>query len=155
MRTQWLFVIVLFTLGLGLLGYNWSQQHKAWESRQWPTVQGQVISTGMAESSDDNGVAYAPIVRYTYEVDGVEYQSSRIAFGPTEYTSSRRKVAQVLARYPEGSAVTVHYNPNDPHEAVLETQVQGSLVFTLIGGLMVIMGFWELGKMLRVRAEAL
>jgi len=68
---------------------------------------------------DDHQTVWAPRVTYNYEVDGKIYTDHRI--GLSEISHSDRGTAQaVLDRYPPNGAVTVHYQPDHPSEAVLE-----------------------------------
>ncbi|HAP46088.1 MAG TPA: DUF3592 domain-containing protein [Afipia sp.] len=56
-------------------------------------------------------------VTYEYSVAGQTYRNNRITIGEDR---GNFEVAETLARYPVGNAVTVYYNPNKRGEAVLE-----------------------------------
>jgi len=90
-------------------------------------------------STDNDGhtsTTYKPVVAYRYELMGLQYTGERIAFGAN--TFNRRKSDEIIARYPVGQAVTVHYNPDKPEDAVLEAVVQGGTLSLIIG--IVLMG---------------
>ena len=59
---------------------------------------------------------FANIV-YEYSVSGETVRNNRVSIGEDR---GNFEVAETIARYPAGAAVTVYYNPRHPHEAVLE-----------------------------------
>ncbi len=65
---------------------------------------------------------WSPVVEYAYRVDGRDHHGARIAFG-AEVAGGRALAEATTARYPKGSAVTVHYDPANPAFAVLEPRV--------------------------------
>jgi hypothetical protein len=60
-----------------------------------------------------------PRIRYSYPVDGREHESSQINFWGV-VGGSQSAAERTTRRYPQGAQVTVYYNPQDPHEAVLD-----------------------------------
>jgi hypothetical protein len=95
-------------------------------ARRWPSTPGRVLTSEQrwkeAEGTDRTGVAAVgnyPMVLYEYEVSGRKYRAHRLALGLEARNS---EVAEVLARYPVGAAVTVYYNPARPDAAILERQ---------------------------------
>ena len=104
---------------------------------RWPTVTGKVIRTGSESYVEDNSteatdsdhphrgprqetVYTGAIIRYAFSVAGRDYQSTRRYVGRPVLSGSPRDAAKVLARYPLNAPVTVHYNPSNPAEAMLE-----------------------------------
>jgi hypothetical protein len=137
--------VILIKLGLDIMrGLN---------SRNWLTTEGKITDSGVdaQQSMDDEGMTrttYGASIQYTYNVSGQEIQGTRRSFSNVR-TNSRRRVEQILARYPQGSSVTVYYHPDDLSLAVLETGVHwftyvgtvlvlGFLVFGILGALGVI-----------------
>ena len=88
-------------------------------SKKWPPVQGKVVESGTMRMSGIEGVATAASVKYTYQVDGREYVSSRISMGQYGTGGGEHAKAEA-AKYPAGKIVTVHYDPKNPAQAVLE-----------------------------------
>jgi hypothetical protein len=91
----------------------WRTIQQAKESTTWPGT------TGTITASTTKKVMFRsqPRVAYSYAVNGTSYSSERISFAagvPPKETES------VVARYPVGKEVTVHYAPDKPSEAVLE-----------------------------------
>ena len=65
---------------------------------------------------------YQAVVEYAFNVEGREYHSTRLSFGAVESTP-KGPAEDKAARYPEGSQVMVHYDPQNPPNAVLEPKV--------------------------------
>jgi hypothetical protein len=105
------------------------QWREAREVRSWPSVSGRVtLST--VEVYDDgvrrerNGIRYVvnrymPVIEYVYEVGGTRYVSRSIHRN-TVRGGGERQAQALAARYPEGAAIEVRYDPRDPQSAVLE-----------------------------------
>lgn len=136
-------LIVLFLafvfgiLGGAFLVIGISAQQKAHRSLLWPIADGKVVSTNLAEHvSVENepqrrSVSYEPVIRYEYQIDNQHFSGQRIAFGADSFDYNTAQ--KVLQRYPVDAAVQVHYDPNDPESAVLETTASGGTLFTVIG----------------------
>jgi Protein of unknown function (DUF3592) len=102
-------------------------QKTAAQARAWPTVTGRIQSSDVhpfeARDTSDSRVdrwrtLYRAEVVYSYEVAGVRYTGDRLGSG--EISASTDALARrAAARYPEGSAVDVHYNPDNPADALL------------------------------------
>jgi Protein of unknown function (DUF3592) len=101
------------------------QMKKAEQSKTWPTTMGAVIKSEIVSEKDsEHGTMYRPEVVYVYSVDNREYTSNEITFGSSMVSTSRRKsVAKATYKYPVGKQVNVYYNPDEPYESVLETDV--------------------------------
>lgn len=94
----------------------------------WPSTPGKVVvSTSQrrkVETFDDNREGgrgeeernFAKIV-YEYTVSGQKLRNDRVSIGED---LGNFEVAEIIARYPVGTIVTVYYNPRKPREAVLE-----------------------------------
>lgn len=112
-------------LGIGLLLFGNNQRKRGGVSQNWPAVMGTVLSANLSQQSRRNSqgyhdVTYAPVVEYTYEVNGNSYRSDKINSGWTvsyDLSTAQNKINQ----YQPGASVTVHYNPANPADAVLET----------------------------------
>lgn len=103
-------------------------QLQALQTARWPSVPGRVVvsttemrrvkNVGM-DVSDSTPRDFAKIV-YEYTIAGQTYRSGRIGLG---IDSGDFEVAERMARYPRGQAVTVYYNPNKRSEAILERSI--------------------------------
>jgi hypothetical protein len=87
-------------------------------------------------------------VKYAYRVNDKDYSSQRIAWGGGSVSSLRSEAEKILAQYPVGSTVRVHYNPQKLSEAVLDPSSTGGLsvmwwmavVMAVIGVFVVVLG---------------
>ena len=62
-------------------------------------------------------------MRYVYRVGDMDYVGTRLAFAP-RWLGSQYTVDTLARRYAVGAAVQVRYDPDQPDEAVLETDDQ-------------------------------
>ncbi len=89
----------------------------------WPATDGAIIKQALyhhtRHTEAGEKTTYTPTLTYAYTVDQTTYHGHK---HPTSGISfpDRRSAEAVLARYPEGKAVTVYYNPNTPQQARLE-----------------------------------
>jgi Protein of unknown function (DUF3592) len=109
----------LFPLGaLGLLVDLEDVAH-AVRSAVWPTVTGKVLSSEV-EHHFGKGPQFTARVRYEYQVGGQRFEGFTIHFSQRKFRLAET-ADQVIRNYPVGSMVDVHYDPNEPATAVLET----------------------------------
>ncbi len=119
---------------------------------KWPTVPGVITVSSktlvFVEDSKNTriGMAWRPLVNYSFKVNNVEYigteisrrvyQDKTISAPPSSgsYTDvpPTEGFLKILNRYAVGNPVTVHYNPNDPKDSLLEidkttTIISGSI----------------------------
>jgi hypothetical protein len=92
---------------------------------------------------------YYPVVQYRYRVDGRDFLGERITSDSVrvlgarsdERSRNRGLVQRILARYPEGAAVRVYYDPDDPNRSVLEPGVtRGAQLKAALGSLLFVAG---------------
>jgi hypothetical protein len=137
--------IILLAIGVVLLVVFGRNVIRGRESQNWPTVPGTVLYTGMEtyQSTDDDGsttTTYGATIQYNYAVAGQSYEGNRRTFSEVR-TSSRRRAEQILQKYPQGSAISVHYDPDNPAESVLETGVSwGAYALLAFAAIMTIAG---------------
>ncbi|KAB8139634.1 DUF3592 domain-containing protein [Chloroflexia bacterium SDU3-3] len=81
-------------------------------SEAWPKVRGQVVASRLEDGEAAHGF---PKIEYAYNVGGQDYHASAIAYG---LPADRRGFFAAL-RCHEGDVVWVHYNPQNPAQAVL------------------------------------
>lgn len=102
--------------------------------RGWPSVRGAVTGGSIRQKTSGVGeeetVAFVPVVEFQYEIGSKTYAASGPGFIETGY-GSRGRAEKVLARYPSGAAVEVHYNPAKPAEAFLESS--NTLAWIMLG----------------------
>ena len=98
-----------------------------WDTSDWKPVDATISDTGIASSwCEENALGnchyegHFPTITFTWQIDGVTYESERYTFFPVNL-SSDAKVVEWLEPFSEGSAATAFYNPDDPSDAVLIT----------------------------------
>jgi len=109
--------------GFGLAHFRAANKAKA--AAAWPSAAGKILAAEIVvdesgAGGEDGTTWYNPVVTYAYEVAGTEFQGRRLRFG-NPHCSSRKKAEAAIAPYTIGSSVVVHYSPERPDEAVLET----------------------------------
>lgn len=119
------------------------------EAARWPGTPGRVVvSTSEARrvkagpnSSDTQTRNFAKIV-YEYTVAGRKHRCDRVSIGEN---LGDFEVAETIARYPVGKAVTVYYKPTEPAKAVIERDVPPGLwkgvTYLVLGMIAVMVGF--------------
>ena len=120
-RRAWQLVGCLFGVVYGGWGMvqELGMRRQSAESLQWPGVSGQIIT---AARRHENGgrrtraCTWAQIC-FQYQVAGDPQTSCHATFLDSCYPPF---ADMMLARYPEGAAVTVFYDPRAPDQAVLE-----------------------------------
>lgn len=138
---------VFFLLGAGLAIFGFVQRKKAKTTETWPTTSGSIVSSQLDQKTTtdyDDGhtstsTSYTPIVEYTYQVGGQTYQGSHI-FPGASMSYDHGTAQGIINRYQPGVAVTVHYDPADPTQAVLETKSKGGNLFLILGSVFAVLG---------------
>ena len=109
---------VFLILNAIFLGIIYFMRKKMAAVSQWPSTLGTVMMSRLEQrSSCEGGYTDYPVVQYSYQVSGQQFQSMKLAPGPDVGGSGARKVVE---RYPSGAQVMVFYNPQNPSDAVLE-----------------------------------
>jgi len=105
-----LIAIILFPFAIWHL---WKNIQMAKASTAWPAVDGVVTAAERKRVA----LRLQPHVTYSYAVNGVNFTANRVSFAGA---IPKKEIDHVLARYPVGQTVTVHYQPDNPVQAVLE-----------------------------------
>lgn len=103
---------------LGIAGTFWSivEVRRAHQSVRWPSTSGQVLDSGVKYYVKAGRRNWEWHVFYRYSLKGISFERNRVFFGttigPTEAIS-------IVARFPKGVEVPVHYAPGNPGVSVL------------------------------------
>ncbi|MEP6685815.1 MAG: DUF3592 domain-containing protein [Verrucomicrobiota bacterium] len=120
----------------------WKNIKMAEASPNWPTVEGVVTASERGRVA----LRMQPRVTYSYAVNGVPFTSKRVSFAGA---IPKQEIDTVLSKYPAGRAVTVHYLPENPVQAVLEPG-SGPLVVAQLRSLVIIFIVFILAQALLV-----
>ncbi|MDY7109627.1 MAG: DUF3592 domain-containing protein [Planctomycetota bacterium] len=133
-----LLFFALFWCGLtgvfdGFIAHTIYRQSRA---ESFPTTTGlvsgaEITSETSTDSDGHSSTTYRAEISFRYDVDGRTYASDTYRYGAMG-SSDRSYAESVAQRYPVDSEVTVHYNPRDPSDAVLETGVGGMEMFLIL-----------------------
>lgn len=110
-------IILLLAAPIAAIGI-WSKVSEARASANWPTVTGTVRDSSVKEVEPN--MSYRAVVHYNYTVDGQIQLSDQISAGLADSSTSSAAEA-IVARFPAGSKVTVHYDPADSTRSYLDT----------------------------------
>jgi len=133
-----LFIVVgAIAIGCGA----WTLLLRSLPCQHWPTTEGVIESAQMkTHSGSDDGDTYSANITYAYDVADIRYEGKRLAFGAMSASSDYAQ--GILDRYPVGRNVSVHYAPDQPELAVLETGIHGGTwVYFGVGTFFVLMGW--------------
>lgn len=120
MYNAYTLILVLFMLaGLGTTVWGWRVIRKARAQRNWPSVQGEIITADPSSEDDD----LLPCIEYRYTIEQHIYQSPMQL--PSGTTPSPELNRQLIEKYPVGKTVMVYYHPQDPQQTILEPGPQG------------------------------
>jgi hypothetical protein len=131
-RIVWVSWVVGFSVFAGLLSF---EAYRAAMSKHWPVTDGIVIS-------------FYEVPNYRYSVRGGTYVGTHASCNEFfDRFSSIKNSAKYAVRYPLNGKVTVHYLPDDPEVAVLETEFDRSIIKVigvfLLCALVGVVGFWR------------
>jgi hypothetical protein len=130
---------IFILIGAAVLWFGVAEFLKAKEAASWKSVDGVIlqseVKSDIRETRENNRTRKYRVfwaeVKFQYQVDGKEQIGNRIRFG--EFESDSPESAELdVEKFPIGKSVAVFFNPENPSESVLETEIQGG-VFLLIG----------------------
>jgi hypothetical protein len=133
----------LVACGLGLVAF-WAARSMHVLRRRvlgWPSVRGHVTSREVIRPADRGRLSapafrFAPDVRYTYRVDGVDYVGDKTTL-PWSATGSRTSAEKVLAAIPDQT--DVRYDPDDPKTSCLYPPGRKNVVIYALGGVLALL----------------
>lgn len=125
-----IFLSVFILAGIGMIVWGASILKNASVSSDWPSTQGEIVSSYVREDSDEDGTTYHAEVSYAYVANDQRHTNNTVSFG--QYGSSNPDHAEnIINRYTVGKIVTVYYDPASPETAVLEPGITWSSYLVL------------------------
>ena len=116
--------------------------------RNWPVVEGEIVTSNRSHRPSDIGKMEDAEVVYEYAVSGKVYRARVIQAGGDMSSSpskSANDVDRILAKYPVGNTVAVFYNPRFPQMACLErSDATAAFIGILFGPLAIAVGYFFL-----------
>ncbi|WP_439575638.1 DUF3592 domain-containing protein [Phreatobacter sp.] len=145
--------VILVAMSLVALRMGFMLRAQVAASRHWEEARGRIGASGIEEvemtpagGSWTGRRGFRSRVIYSFKVNGQTYGGDRVAFGAHASSTLVRLIAGPADRYPEGSQVTVYYNPANPAESVLERRASGLVILwvlaaSLLAGAARLVGF--------------
>jgi len=112
----------------------------------WPEAGGSVMkseaegTTGNTNGPGYKSTIYAPKILFRFTVDGKEYTSDKITWGGESRSNIKSLIDKKLEEYPVGKNISVHYNPKDPADCIVQEDFSFEMAIPLIGGIVFILG---------------
>jgi hypothetical protein len=101
-------------------------------------------AAGTQAPTDPSGeTLYRVFVRFTYEVGGRSYESTRYRF-VNPYVNDQAEVEAATRDYPAGATVPCFIDPDDPTQAVLDRKLSPFALAALLPAAFVALGTWSL-----------
>ncbi|HJQ55275.1 MAG TPA: DUF3592 domain-containing protein [Vineibacter sp.] len=120
--------LVLFALVLAFLLalMAWATIRRARTMRAWPTADGVVVSSYVDQLTTSRtrrgrtstSPVYAPRVIYRFRVESVDIDGDQL--GRSGRSSVFNTAQALVAAYPAGTRVVVHYDPDEPTTAIVD-----------------------------------
>ena len=150
-------------LGVGLWMINKGMQSENWE-KGTATITSSEIEKTESKSKDAQGftqtsTSYGVSVKYSYTVEGVNYEGNTVGFGTMSH-NERSDAQEELKSYPKGKTIDVYYDPEIPSDSVLNKGVFWPMYIVIVVMVIILIGsIWAsfaLTKYLKKRtAEAM
>jgi hypothetical protein len=140
MKTQVpvVFSLALMIIGLGVALYSFKQISLARGSYNWPSVPAKIVSSEVKATQREAEkkrvyTTYSADIAFQYTVNGKEFTSNlaMIDQPPKTFSTDAQTLVQ---KYPPGSTVMAHYNPQNPNQAILEMGVARSTYVAFVVG---------------------
>ena len=123
---------------LGLIQWRIGRMQRAVAlARDWPSVPGRVTGTtinsrNLYTPQGHRARNYGAIIAYEYEVAGRRYRSDRYSLSGPHQFSFEARAKRLLAKYPVGTPVKVHYEPANPHAGVISLSAPAVFVLRFV-----------------------
>jgi len=138
---------LLIAVGLVMLFSFGRQAIQAIRSSTWPTAAGVVTEAKIVQRiGRRDRKTDIPNITYRYSVDGVDHVGARLFFG-SQYSASWTAGAkwttdtrEYIARYPPGTLLRIHYNPDDAATSVVEPGLKSAIAQPVVLAVMTIGG---------------
>jgi len=118
-------LLIVFLLIAVVIAILLGHEKRVWRGgsappKHWPSTAGRVFVSRVREVKDgEGGIHYSPDVQCVYLVDGVSYTTAP-SCARSMLALSQKDAEGAIGEYPEGMAVTVRYDPQNPQRAVVE-----------------------------------
>jgi hypothetical protein len=109
---------LLVLSGLGVVVWAAYRMVRIHQTGHWSTAEGEVLESTLKRWAEEDGPMYEAVIRYRYSANDQTYDGSTISAG-YRATGRHDENAALVAAFPVGTKIPVHYDPADPTKAVL------------------------------------
>lgn len=109
--------------GAALMAHGVRFWRKGRASLGWPTTTGRMSNAVVRRDDNHDVTVYRASARYTYSVDGTDYQGSTAFFGDRFWVPLPGDLGGRVFVLNATDDLAVHYNPERPRESVLQPGV--------------------------------
>ena len=112
---RFLFFCPFFAVGFAFISYGRYSLKMANAVKRWPVVQGVLNECRLVEDKEFDGPYnfYNVEVLYSYSVEDITYQASRIAFGYAA-TKNREVHQKIYDNLKKSNVVKIYHDPREP-----------------------------------------
>ena len=125
--------LVLAAIGAAIFALTGWPISKARRARRWPKTKATVIASKVSMTTDSPGRnvhRYRVEVVYRYAVQGQPHQSDRLSYFEMQHRHvAERWAEQQRKQYSKRAALVIRYDPSNPGESVVHTNVPGGFYF--------------------------
>ncbi len=107
-----------------------------YKAQDWPTTNGQLISSKVESQRSDDSTTYRIVAKYTYTVEGVTYTSDQVDFNNSSdsFKKDYETLNRTLKHNQEKNGYTrVYYDPKNPANAVLSVKLRTKYILFVSG----------------------
>jgi hypothetical protein len=139
------FLTLVVLGGLALIRLGADDIWRAFTSTRWHIAPGLVLKSGVTRNMFKSGTTtrgsgnYYASITVGYRVNGRDYTTNRIYFGPSVNSTRPSDVALWVLRYPVGKKVSISHHPQHPSIATIRPGITGDVLSLPVAGLAVIL----------------
>ena len=117
--------LALFFVICGGVASIWlAEQRKVREDDAWPSTSGYIEQSEIALSTRSAGSSVGTVtwelrLRYRYAIGEDSYRGEQYSLEGNLQSAYREDIAEIAGRFPQGTRVSVYYDPTDPKRSVL------------------------------------
>ncbi len=141
----------IFSAAIGAYGTNLIQDANS--TKDWPTVQGKIVTAEVRPGGTEG--KSRPAVRFQYSLRGSIYRSEQYRRNVAGQLMNTAAAEALVKKYPVGTQVLVHYEPENPSNAIIE-QDDPTLGYLVCSAAVVMMGavaIWTIGQRKRANRK--
>ena len=143
MITNYIISLGMILVGGWMLYRAFLPRIKSNQAAKWPTVEAEILETIVEEdrirsATGKANLAFIPVVRYQYIVNGVRHEGDRVTFARAGYDFL--DASNIRDQFAAGQKVPVHYNPSDPSESVLKPRATIGMISRVPGFFLAVLG---------------